>query len=75
MPSTYLLHLVHAWLSGKTDCLRSASNRVGISFPLKKADSILPHSPFARLRHHFHLPAIRSKEGEHSAVGNRQYTN
>ena len=43
MPSTYSLHLVHPWLSGKTDFLRSASNRVGISFsPSKKQTAFYP---------------------------------
>jgi hypothetical protein len=43
MPSTYSLHLVHPWLSDETDFLRSASNRVGISFsPSKKQTAFYP---------------------------------
>jgi hypothetical protein len=80
MPTTYSLHFVHAWLSDKSDFLRSALNRVGISSPPQKKDSIIAHGLFATLRHHFYLQrsrraAIRSKEAERSTVENRQYTN
>jgi hypothetical protein len=49
MPSADSLHFVHAWLSEKTDFLRSALNRVGISFPPQKIRQHFTPYPLRRL--------------------------